>query len=88
MHVYTYILITSTGRYYTGISKDVSKRFIQHCRSNAIFFQKNRPLKIVYTKKFNSYLEARNLEKYVKNVGARKFLQVSLYCEGKHEKNI
>lgn len=86
--VYCYILITKTGRYYTGITKNLHIRFLQHCRSRSVFMRFNSPKEIVYSKLFSSYADARELEKYVKSIGAKKFLAKILPLKGKCKKSV
>lgn len=83
MYVFCYIISTSTGRYYTGISKDVRKRFQQHCKGRSVFFRHNTALHVVFSRRFNSYGDARKLEVYIKSIGARRFLQGTLQLKGK-----
>lgn len=87
MYVFCYIIETCTGLYYTGISKNVHKRFLQHCKGHSIFFRHNTALRIIYSQRFNSYVDARKLEIYVKSIGARRFLEGTLQLKGKREKD-
>lgn len=83
MYVYCYIIETSSGRYYTGIAKDIQKRFLQHCKSRSVFFRHNTALRVIYSRRFGSYVDARKLEVYVKSIGARRFLAGTLQLKGK-----
>lgn len=47
---YLYIIETTSGKLYTGITTDLERRFKQHkTGKGAKFFHKNIPKKIVYT---------------------------------------
>ena len=86
--VYCYILITKTGKYYTGITKNLHIRFLQHCRSRSVFMRFNPPKEIIYSKLFSNYADARDLEKYVKSIGAKRFLESILPLKGRCKKDV
>jgi putative endonuclease len=67
MNYYLYILLCENNHLYIGISEDVQKRFDTH-RSGygAELTKKNKPIKIVYTERFDSLKEARKREIQIK----------------------
>lgn len=47
---YVYILECQNGRYYTGITNDLGKRFEKHRSGKGAFFTKRNPVKaVIYT---------------------------------------
>ena len=72
--VYVYILQLSNGRYYTGISKNLVKRLIEHNKGLSRSTKHGRPVILKYIVKFSNYKDARWLEKKIKNRGARNYL--------------
>jgi inosine triphosphate pyrophosphatase len=67
MDWYVYILECETGKYYTGITTDVERRFNQHKRKRgARFTLKNGAKKIVYIEKCVNISDARKREIEIK----------------------
>ena len=48
---YVYIIETSDGSLYTGVTTDVERRFTEHCspQKGARYFRGRKPLKVVHT---------------------------------------
>lgn len=65
-----YIIETECGKYYTGITKDVEKRFEEHRDSpkGAKFFRSATPKKLVYTQTGLNHSQALKLEIHVKKL--------------------
>lgn len=74
MIIFCYILLCSDRTYYTGITKDLKRRFLEHSSGRCKSTRNKRPLKIIFTKQFDSYQAARKLEKHIKGRGARRYL--------------
>lgn len=72
--VFVYILKNYNGNYYTGISKDIVRRFSEHNTGKSRSTSKNKPYMIVYLNQCYDYRNAHALEVYIKRVGAQKFL--------------
>lgn len=66
--MFVYILECSDESYYTGVSNDVDKRFMQHVDGIDVncYTYSRRPLKLVYIETFNDPLSAINFEKKLK----------------------
>ena len=76
-----YIIETKSGRFYTGISLDMQRRFLEH-KSNrqkkAKFFRSDPPLKIIYSEQYATRSEALKREYQIKQLSkAKKCLLVS-----------
>lgn len=75
LKVYVYILQTNPKGYYTGITKDLIGRLIQHETGKSISTRNKRPLSLIFSTYVFGYKQARQLEKHIKNVGAERFLR-------------
>ena len=66
---YVYILLTEKDTLYCGYTDDVLKRFEKHKQGLAAKYTRaNKPIKIVYTKEFNSKSEAMKEESRIKKL--------------------
>ena len=75
MKYYTYILYSSSlNRFYIGISKYKEKRLRQHKKGQTLWTSRADDWKKVWSKEFDSSLDARVMEKKIKARGAKRFL--------------
>ena len=66
---YVYMILTVTNKIYCGYTDNVEKRYKLHCiGKGAKFTRANKPLKLVYTKEFNSKIEAQKEEYRIKQL--------------------
>lgn len=66
---YVYILLTEKNTLYCGYTDDVQKRFEKHQQGLAAKYTRaNKPVKVVYTKEFNSKSEAMKEESRIKKL--------------------
>jgi putative endonuclease len=71
----TYILFSSKiNKYYTGHTIDLNRRLIEHNHGKTAFMSRGVPWEVVYTRTFNSRIEAMKLEIIIKKRGAQRFL--------------
>ena len=65
---FVYILKCSDGSYYTGITNDLQKRFIEHQTGYSIdsYTYRRRPLSLEFCQEFNDVLQAIFFEKKIK----------------------
>jgi putative endonuclease len=66
--LYVYILECSDNTFYTGVTNNVGRRFIEHAtgvHDNSYTFNR-RPLKLVFCRQFKSPMKAINYEKQIK----------------------
>lgn len=69
MKYYLYILQTQDNTLYCGIARDVQKRFQEHLSGKgAKYTRSHKPVKIVYTKEFESRSEAQKEEYRIKHL--------------------
>ncbi|MBS4761059.1 MAG: GIY-YIG nuclease family protein [Clostridium sp.] len=66
---FTYIILTVDNMLYCGYTDDVEKRFEKHKSGTAAKFTRaHKPLKIVYTKQFDTKSEAMKEEYRIKHL--------------------
>jgi len=73
MEFYLYILKCNDKSYYTGHTEDLEKRLAEHKDGlYKCYTFKRRPVRLVYTEKFTSRLEALTAERKIKKWTRRK----------------
>tara|TARA_R100001530_G_C4199319_1_gene124327 strand:+ start:122 stop:394 length:273 start_codon:yes stop_codon:yes gene_type:complete len=72
--VYMYVIYLANGHYYTGISSDIVNRLSQHSSGSVKSTTFLRPVKLIYCELWPSRILAAKHERYVKNIGAKKYL--------------
>ena len=77
--IYIYILQMSNGNYYSGMTEDVDRRFNEHTSGKSKSTCAHLPVRFIYWTKRPNYKLARKLEKYIKSIGAKKFLSKMRY---------
>jgi len=66
---YTYLLLTENNKLYCGYTNDLEKRFVAHQSGKASKFTRaNKPLKMVYSKAFDTKSEALREEYRIKTL--------------------
>lgn len=66
---YTYILLTINNKLYCGYTDDLEKRFENHLNGSASKFTRaNKPVKIVYSKEYQTKSEAMKEEYSIKKL--------------------
>lgn len=71
---YVYIVRCYDGTLYTGITKDLDRRLIEHNRDNAKgahYTRSRRPVALVYSEQAESRSEAARREYHLKKLSAR-----------------
>ena len=72
--IFVYILKLDRGKYYTGITKNLITRIVQHIKSKSGFTSNYSIASLVYLTTAKDYKEARKLEVYIKSIGAVKYM--------------
>jgi len=72
--VYIYIIQSSTGEYYTGISKDIESRLVQHNGGQCKSTRKLDGWMVIHLEIKETRKEARKLEVQIKNRGAKRYI--------------
>lgn len=75
-----YIILAANNKLYTGISKNVERRFLQHLKGQgAKFFRSTTPLKIIYREWVGDHGAALKRERVIKKMNRR---QKDFLCLG------
>ena len=62
-------------KFYVGSTNDLARRLEEHFRGSEKATKNRRPLKLAYNKEFNTLLEARRWERYIKKQKSRLFIE-------------
>jgi len=74
--VYTYLLqSTRTGRWYTGFTKDLRKRFRQHMKNLVASTKGRGPFSLIYYEACLDEHDARVREQYLKSGMGKRYLR-------------
>lgn len=80
MKYFVYLLETERGTIYTGITTDVERRFREHLngvsKKGAKYTNANKPVKILYTKEYETKSEAMREEYRIKHLSRAKKLEM------------
>jgi putative endonuclease len=79
MTVTVYILKLVNGHYYTGITKDLVRRMLEHNHGKSKSTRHNLPVIIKHIEAFPDYKSARQKEVYIKHTGANKYLMTGKF---------
>ena len=71
---FVYIVECQDGKYYTGFTDDVERRFKEHQRKGSHFTSYNSAIKILYRESFSDKHQAALREKQIKGWTRRKKL--------------
>jgi len=65
---FVYIIQSQKDRsYYTGITSNLERRLIEHNKSDTKTTRSKKPWQLAYFEKYNSRIEAREREKFLKS---------------------
>ena len=78
---YVYLLQSmKDGHWYTGMTKDLRKRFNQHQEGKNTWTKKYIPFELIYYEACRSMDDARAREKYLKSGPGKRYLKNRLKC--------
>jgi len=63
---YVYLLRLANDSIYTGSTPDIERRFVEHSKGMSKSTMRLRPVKLVWYCAFNTRLQARKFENYLK----------------------
>lgn len=72
--IYIYILKLSDGTHYTGITQDLAVRLIQHLKKKVSYTRTRLPFELLHSEWRDTRKEAAKHERYIKTIGAKKYL--------------
>lgn len=69
---YVYLILTVNNTIYCGYTDNVEKRYILHCEGKgAKYTRANKPLKLLYTKEFDTKIDAMKEERRIKKLSRK-----------------
>jgi predicted GIY-YIG superfamily endonuclease len=71
---YTYILLCSDGKFYTGMTSNLPRRLAEHRAGKSISTRRRLPIQLIWSSPYFTRSEARKMEIAIKILGARRFL--------------
>jgi putative endonuclease len=75
MKFFVYIIFSDDSKkFYTGITNDLNKRIKEHNRGRCTSTKSSNSWNCVFTKEFDTRIDAHNLEIKIKKRGAKRFL--------------
>lgn len=84
---YLYILLMDNKKYYIGSTRDLKKRIIRHL-SWMTKTTKWKEIKLIFSKKFDTYTEAYYWERYIKKLKSRIAIEKMINWQRKRNKDI
>ena len=76
MYYYVYVLISEKdGLFYTGYTKDLKNRLVEHNSGNVKSTRQRRPLKLIYFEGCLNQQDATRREKYLKSGNGKIYLK-------------
>ncbi len=72
--VVVYIISTHYNTFYTGITNNLIRRWYEHKGGKSSYLSKFVPNEVVYVLRFFNRREAARHERYIKSIGAKKYL--------------
>ena len=73
---FVYILRSLVNdRFYIGSTNDLNRRLKEHARGKTKSTRFTKPFELVYKEMYNTSLEARRRERYIKKKKSRKFIE-------------
>jgi putative endonuclease len=73
---YLYILRSDkNGRYYVGSTNNISRRLNEHNAGHTKSLKNILPMSLVFSKQYDTLLEARQIELHIKKLKSRKIIE-------------
>ena len=69
-----YIINTHYGTFYTGITNNLIRRWKEHKAGKSSYLRKFKPKEVVHIEVFDNRKLAAKKERYIKKIGAKKYL--------------
>ena len=84
---HVYILLCKNDSLYTGIAKDVEKRFKDHLAGKARYTSYNPPLKILFREKYRTRSKAQKREAQIKKLSRKEKLDLIALAKASTKKS-
>ena len=73
---YVYAIVSSVRQYiYVGLTNDVERRFIEHNKGENRSTKAYKPFRLILKEEYETRIEARNREKYLKSGVGKEYLR-------------
>ncbi|RDY60892.1 GIY-YIG nuclease family protein [Flagellimonas nanhaiensis] len=83
---YVYVLYSQkSNRYYVGLTTNIKRRLNEHNNGKNASTKAFLPWKVIYNESFDTRLEARRREKYLKTAAGRKWRKANIRPRGATE---
>jgi len=74
---FVYILLCEDGSFYTGISNNVKKRFLEHKNGKGGYYTRShKPIRLVYSEELSTHSEALKREAEIKDWSREKKIRI------------
>jgi putative endonuclease len=70
-----YVLKDKNNNFYKGMTNNLTRRLAEHKRGKTQTTRKMEEFTVVYTEEYNTMVEARKRELYLKSAAGRRFLK-------------
>lgn len=77
--VICYIILTHYNTYYTGITNNLIRRYNEHLSGKSSYLSKYTAKEVVHIEWFDTRKLAAKRERYIKRIGAKKYLLMLKY---------
>lgn len=77
--VCVYIIVTCYNTYYTGITNNLIRRWKEHVKGQSSYLSKFKPSHVVYVEFCVNRKVAAKKERYIKSIGAKKYILKKKY---------
>ena len=78
MKYFVYVLKDSSGKFYKGMTNNLSRRLREHSMGKTITTARMTALELIYKEEFYIFEEARKREVYLKTAAGRRYLKKKL----------
>ena len=75
MFYYVYVISNPNGRWYTGYTSDLRKRFSQHATGKSTYTKDRGPWELIYYEACVHENDARSREQYLKSGMGKRYLK-------------
>ncbi len=75
---YTYLLLLSNNKIYTGYTEDLENRFRDHVSGKVKSTKNHRPLRLIFYEAFLNKKDAKRREGYFKTTKGKKMIKIIL----------
>ena len=75
---YVYILKLGNGQLYTGFTKDLRRRILEHKRGKVLSTVKRRPIELIHYEAYLLESDGRRREEFLKGTEGKRYLRLQI----------